>query len=403
MAESFRSRRFWLRAATALVAVALVTPHAWAWWKLHSAKGALARHHPEEARRKLDSCERVWGGRVSVRLAACRASWQMSEFTAAASELREAQRILGGATDETAFEWALLQAAAGEVRVVDRYLQRRAEQSLERGRVVWEALAMGYLSVYRTLDAMAILNHWLELEPNNVRALELRGQTYVVGKGVVRGAEDYRRVLALDATRHATRRRLAQAALDLGRYPEAAEHLELLARDAPDDPWIAASRARAYLFTQRLDEARRLLDEAIEKHPDDPLCLRIRGHHAILVGRPAEAEGDLRRAVAIAPWEYQAQNLLFQALQQQGKTAEAKEQLAVAERVRDHSERLGELQSRQLAQFPLDANLHCEMGALLIDTGRGEVGVQWLRTALTLDPTHKAAQERLAAYLKSRE
>jgi tetratricopeptide (TPR) repeat protein len=382
-----------------LAALGLAAPHAWAWWKLSAARAALENHHPEEARRSLTACERVWGGRASVRLLACRAARQDGDPEAAAGELREAQRLLGGATEETAFEWALLRAATGNVREVEEYLQRQAERSPEEaGPLVWEALVVGYLRVYRTLDAMSCVNLWLKREPNNVRALELRGQTYVTGRGVVRGAEDFRRVLELDPNRKDTRRRLADAALALGGYEEAAQHLEMLAKDSRDDPTIAANLARCYALLQRTDDARRVIDAAVAKHPEDGLCRRTRGHIAILDQRFADAEADLRRAVERMPWDYQAQNLLFQALSHQGKVEDAKSQLKHAEKVRDLAERLADLQSRKLAEFPLDPALHYEMGTLLIETGRGEVGVLWLQSALQLDPNHKPSQSALAAY-----
>src|SRR5262249_6422419 len=251
------------------------------------------------------------------------------------------------------------------------------------------------------LDAMACLNHWLKRDPDNVRALELRGQTYVTGRGVVRGTEDFRRVLQLDPTRTPTRWRLIDSLLALGGYEEAAGHLEVVARERPGDPGVAARLARCYNVLGRAAEARTLVDEALSSHPDDQPCLRTRGQLALTDPRgpnPAAAEGDLRRAVALVPTDYQAQNLLFQALQQHGKTEQAKSQLNVAETGRENAERLGELSSRKLAEFPLDPALHYEMGRLLIQTGRGEVGERWLLTALRLDPKHKPSHEALAEY-----
>ena len=404
MARRFFTRRRLLRLATLLVVLGLTAPHAWAWSRLRSARAALARHHPEEARKALDSCKRVWGWDRSsaVHLAACRACWQAGDLEAAARELRAAQRLLGDATDATAFEWALIQASAGNVTEGEQYLQRRADRSPADGPLVWEALAVGYLCIYRTLDAMACLNHWIEHDPNNVRALELRGQTYVTGRGVVRGTEDYRRVLELDPGRAATRRRLADALISLGGYEEAVGHLELLSRANPDDSAVAAKLARCYNFVGRRDEARRLLDETLARHPDDGLCLRTRGQLALMDDQKAEAEQWLRRAAAVLPEDYQAQWLLFEVLRQQGKVNEANEQNRKAEEVKDRGARLSELQSRRLAEFPLDPALHSEMGRLLIQPGRGEVGERWLLTALTLDPEHRASHEALAAYYEGR-
>ena len=90
MFRRFFTRRRLVRLAALLLVLGLTAPHVWAWSKLRQARSALARHHPEEARRALDSCQRVWGWNDSpaVRLAACRAAWQDGDFEGAVRELR---------------------------------------------------------------------------------------------------------------------------------------------------------------------------------------------------------------------------------------------------------------------------------------------------------------------------
>ncbi|HEY1191731.1 MAG TPA: tetratricopeptide repeat protein [Gemmata sp.] len=399
------TRRGALRLAIAFLLFGLGAPQVWAWYHLRSAKRALVRYHPEEARPALAECERVWGWRASVRLLGCRAAWQGGDTDGAVAELQVAQRLAGGATDDTAFEWALVRAASGNVREVEQYLQKRAEEApATAGPLVWEALAVGYLRVYRTLDAMACLEYWLRREPENVRALELRGATFVAGKGVTRGVEDYRRVLERDPARAATRWRLIDGLLALGGYEEAATHLEVVAQQVPDDPAVAARLARCYNILGRADDARRMIDAALAGHPDDVACLRTRGQLALTArpSDPAAAEVDLRRAAALAPNDYQTQNLLFQALQQQGKIEEAKERLKLAEGVRERGERISELSSRKLAEFPLDPALHYEMGHLLLAGGHPDTAVEWFQNALRLDPAHRPSHAALATFYEGR-
>lgn len=391
-----RRRRTVIALVACAVVLALAGPQAWAWYHLRGGKSALERHHPEDAQGRLGSALKIWPDRVSVRLLASRAARQTGDFAAAEDHLRAAHRAAGGSSAEVAFEWALLQAAAGNVWEVDEYLQRRAEADPELAPLAWEALAEGYLRVYRTLDAMACLDHWLKRDPDNVRALDLRGMTFVTGKGVTRGAEDYRRVLELDPSREQTRWRLALCLLDLGGYEEALTHLERLARDRPDHPDVLARLARCQNMLGRGAEARQLLDGVVARHPDHAAALRTRGQFALADRNPAEAETWLRRAAAADPADYQSQWLLFQALQQQDKADAAREQLRVAEQVKDRTERLGELQSRKLAEQPLDPALHYEMGVLLIRTGSPALGEGWLHNALALDPDYAPAHAALA-------
>jgi protein O-GlcNAc transferase len=391
-----RRRRTLIAIVTCLVVLGLSVPNAWAWYHLRDGKTALARYHPEQAQADLAATLRVWPDRPSVHLLASRADRQADDFAGAERHLRAAYRAAGGSTDDIAFEWALLQAAIGNVWEVDQYLQARAEADPTLASLVWEALAEGYLRAYRTLDAMACLDYWLKLDPANVRALELRGITFVTGKGVTRGTDDYRRVLDLDPTRDQTRWRLALALLDLGGYEEALPHLERLAAVKPDDPDVLSRQARCMNMLDRGPEARRLLDGVLARHANHANALRTRGQFALTDRDPAEAERWLRQAVAVAPDDYQTQWLLFQALQQAGREDEARAQLRITEDVKDRSERLGELQSRRLAERPLDPALYYEMGMLLVRTGYPAEGEGWLKSTLALDADYAPAHAALA-------
>jgi tetratricopeptide (TPR) repeat protein len=382
--------------AACAIMLCLGAPQAWAWHHLRNGKAALDRHRPEEARTEFAAALKVWPDRPSVQLLASRAARQDDDFAEAERHLRAAHRAAGGPTDPIAFEWALLQAAAGDVWGVDEYLQRRADADPALAPLTWEALAEGYLRVYRTLDAMACLDHWLQLDPDNVRALELRGMTFVTGKGVTRGTDDYRRVLQLDPSREQTRWRLVLCLLDLGGYEEALPHLERLAGERPDDPEVLVRLARCQNMLGRRADAGQTLDRVLAAHPTDAGALRTRGQFALADRDPAAAEAWLRRAVAADPADYQSQWFLFQALQQQGKAADARAQLRVAEDVKDRIERLSELRSRKLTERPLDPALHYEMGLLLIRTGSPTEGEAWLKSALALDPDYAPAHAALA-------
>lgn len=397
MIQRLKRPRFLIRLAIALVAIGLAVPHAAAAWQYRAALRDLDRFHPEEARRRLETCLAVWPKLESVRRLASRASRQAGDLEGADEQIHLAQRLNGGTSDEIAFEWALLQAADGNVRIVEDYLQKQADARPEDAGLVWEALAEGYLRSFRILDAMACLEHWLTSSPDNVRALELRGRTFIVGKGVKRGSDDLRRVLELDPTRVDARLRFTRALLDLGSYGEAVPHLELLMKSRPDDPEVPVRLARCFNMLDRKPEARRLLEDVVAKHPDDALALRTLGQFALSEGRAGDAEAYLRRAAAGLPNDYTANWFLYEALRQQSKP-EAATQLKVAEQVRDRSERIGELRSRKMAEQPLEPGLHVEMASLLQRSGQPEAAAGWLQSALLLDPNFKPAHAALAEH-----
>lgn len=397
-----RWRRLLLVLALAALALGLGGRHAWAWYHLRLARTELERHHPDAARKHLRRCLAVWPDSVSTRLLASRAARQDGDLPEADQQLRACQRSLGGTSATIALEWALLQAAAGNPAEVEEFLQRRAEEEPELAPLAWEALAEGYIRLYRTLDALACLDHWIQLDPDNLRARELRGQAYQNGRSARKAADDFRAVLQRDPTRPATRWRLVHCLLDMGSYEEALPHLEQAARERPGDPEVEVRLARCHNLLGRPAEARRLLDAILAAHPDHRLTLRTRGQFALADGRPEQAEEWLRRAAGVWPQDYQTNHLFFRALQQQGKDAEAQAQLRRAEEIKDRAERLGELSSRKLSDQPLDPALHYEMGVLLLRGGHQAVGENWLLGALALDPNYAPAHAALAEYYESK-
>ncbi len=301
-----------------------------------------------------------------------------------------------------AFEWALLQAVDGNVSDVAEYLQQKADADPSVQRIVWEALTEGYLAVYRANDAFTIAQQWVSRDPDDLRALELRGQAAIQGRGrgLAIGADDLREVLKREPTRIRARAMLSITLLDLGLFDEAIPELERLTRDQPDQPDHRVRLARCLKMTNHPDEAVKLLDAVLQSNPDHGLALRARGQFALSDLRLAEAETWLRRAAEVLPNDYQTQYLLYQALQQAGYATEATEQLKRSETVKQQSTQLADLRTRRLAERPLDPALYTEMGSLLVKTGNTEQGLRWLDVALSLDPGFRPAHEALALHFE---
>jgi tetratricopeptide (TPR) repeat protein len=377
-------------------------PQLWAWYHLRAARDALDRYHPEEARPHLVECLKIWPNQIHVHVLASRAARQCGDFDAADRELRAGQQAEGGSSDEIAFEWSLLRAASGDLLEVEEYLQWRLEQDPRLSPLVWEALVEGYIRIYRILDALACLDHWLRLEPDNLRALELRGLAYQNGKSAYKGAQDLRRVIEKDPSREATRWRLAMCLLNIGAYDEAFAHLEFIARTKANDPDVQVHLARCHNMLGRPAKARQILDDVIRDHPEHSTALRTRAQFALADRQPAAAEAWLREATRLAPNDYQAHHMLSQALHQQGKTEAAQAEAKVAQEMRQRAERLGELRSRKLSEQPLDPALHYEMGVLLARGGHLEIAESWFLSALNLAPDYQPAHAALADYYEKR-
>ncbi|MDW8244555.1 MAG: tetratricopeptide repeat protein [Thermogemmata sp.] len=385
----------------------LLVPQGWAAWQWQRAQQELAAWRPWNAREALQVCLRLWpwSRLSSVHLLYAQAARQQDDCETARQHLHRAQALRGGADDLTALHWALLEASAGNVFETEDYLQKQADRWPEWRPLIWEALAVGYLRLSRLPDAMSVLEHWLKREPDQVRALELRGQTYIAGQGVSRGVEDLKRVLELAPDREHTRWKLAEALIALSSYEAAAGHLEILRQRWPDDPTLLAHLARCYNMLGRTAEARQLLEEALHRQPNHPLCLRTKAQLALSQAEgpdAATAVAALREVVRQRHTDYLAQQLLFQALQLTGDTEAAKQQLAVVEALRERQARLSELQTRRLPQQPLNPALHYEMAVLLLQNGQEDAAENWLKTAISLDPHYREAHATLAQLYERR-
>lgn len=382
----------------------LAAPQLYAWHHFRAGRAALADDRPDVARRHFPKCGTVWpwGQRVDLHVLASRAARRDGDLPAALDELREGRRLAGTATPELIFEWALLQAADGNVAGVAVYLQRQADADPEIQRDVWEALAEGYLAVFRANDAYAIATQWTARFPEDPRGLEYRGRAAIQsrGRGLQLGVEDLRRVLERQPARTKTRTALAVSLLELGLFAEAIPEFERLAREQPDEPDHRVRLARCFKMSNRSDEATALLEGVLNSHPDHGLALRTSGQFALGDLRIAEAEAWLRRAAEVLPNDYQSQYLFYQALLQAGRS-EAPGQLARAEQVKAQSLQLAELRSRRLAERPLDPALYTELGSLLLKTGKMDEGLRWLDVALSLDPAFRPAHASLADHFEA--
>ncbi|MGH7225051.1 MAG: hypothetical protein ACRELF_17650, partial [Gemmataceae bacterium] len=143
--------------------------------------------------------------------------------------------------------------------------------------------------------------------------------------------------------------------------------------------------------------AHRLLEEILITHPDHVVALRSLGEMLFQKGQLPEAETFARRALGVAPWDYQSNGLLAQILQQQGRSGEA-------ESFREQSRRLEarwkqfRKAAREMSDRPHDPALQCEAAAALLDLGYDDLSLRWLLNALHIDWQCRRGHELLARW-----
>lgn len=222
--------------------------------------------------------------------------------------------------------------------------RRTTAELLHRARAAFD------LEEYSQADALATLV--LERDPGSAEALKVAAEAALKAGRYDAAAERFRRMpgeqgRALDVHLAASRRLLEE-----GRLSDAERHLRGVLRLNPLHVEanrelarllnVEGRRTEAAAFQMKLVEMARfsveellllsnpeepyhdpaVLDRALAAAPDDPMPLVGAALPALLNNRPAEAAERLRRAVAKAPRQWEAQALLGQAILELGAADE---------------------------------------------------------------------------------
>src|SRR5205823_8745018 len=179
---------------------------------------------------------------------------------------------------------------------IETFLIGQINSSASNAALIQEALAEGYTRTYRVLDALKSVNHWLLGDPNNLRALMLRGNTHWQINALLKAVPDYRKVIERDPEQDEIRWRLALCLLETGQYSEALKHFEEMARRKPGDVEVNVRLARCQYLMGERPKSRKLLQSVLDEQPDNGTALRTRGQINLMDGRIDEAEGGLRHA-----------------------------------------------------------------------------------------------------------
>jgi tetratricopeptide (TPR) repeat protein len=384
--------------------LAIASPFLWAGYHAHVGQTDLERYHSAEARAHFNACFHVWPWSRSAPLhrLAARAARRDGDFEEADRLIHECQDTLHDDSAETVLEWAMLRAAMGDLDATAEPLRDAARREPRLIPLVLEALAEGYLTMSRILDALSTTDDWLAREPNNPQAWFVRGQIHRQVGAVQEIVVDYQHVLDVDPERTEARWWMAVALLEIGRYQEAYQHLCIVQQQRRDDGDVSVRLAMCLYRLDRQQEARELLDGVLAAHPEHGLALLTRGQIALEDGQLSEAEQWLRQAARLLPYDYKTQSKLADCLRQQDKLEEAQQQRTRAEDLYERRQQQTQILTQLMSQRPDDAALHCKLGVLCLLLGTPQVGEAWLLSALRLDPNYTPALEALAQYYRKR-
>src|SRR5262249_54551414 len=119
-------------------------------------------------------------------------------------------------------------------------------------------------------------------------------------------------------------------------------------------------------------------------------------------GRPVQAEKWLRHAMEVDPSDAEAQFMLANSLQLQGRTRQAAAARALYKRNNSVLEQANKLLKSEAEHPTNDPPAPWKIGRLLLRIGQDRAGLHWLEEALHRDRAHRPTHQELAEYYESK-
>jgi tetratricopeptide (TPR) repeat protein len=370
---------------------------------LQEAELALKQREFERARLELEKCLVAWPDDPHVYFLLARTARRAGDLDQARRHLLHCEHLQDDRSDprlgDTKLERMLILAQRGKLTETEHFLRRRIQEEHPDRLLILETLSWEFMGRNRLSEALALLNLWLEKEPDDYEALVRRGWVEEHMFDIDKAAEDYRKALALRPERDNVRLRLAELLLMRNRSTDALAEAEELLRRQPDNPDANYCYARCLRQLGRNQEAEQRLDRLLAGQPRHAKALGLRGQLAFEADRYQEASELLARAVELDPSNQSLKYTLRLCLNLLGKTQEAKIVEAKIAASAAEIKRMDKL-VREVNQKPNDPALRYEAGMIFLRNGFTQDGLDWLSTALDVDPNHRPTHQALADYFE---
>jgi predicted Zn-dependent protease len=337
----------------------------------------------------------IWPLDAQTQLFAARYARRANRIADATLHLRACQD-LEGVTRENSLEGSLLRAQQGGLNEVESALHARVMKHDPDSVMILEALAKGYILVYRLNDAMIALGQLLELDPDHGQALFMRSRILNAAERTMLAIADLRRAVELYPDNDAWRQELAELYLE-HHFPNEALPLLQELRTRSNNPELLLDLARALRKSGEPEEAHRVLAELLAAHPEHPDGIAEKGQLEKEAGHIESAETLLREAFHLDPTSFHNGWSLYECLGALGKQVEAaqlREHLLKRKAALTRIHRI----ALELAKVGRSPELRYEAGTLCLQFSLDEEGLRWLLSALHDDPNHRPTHQMLAEY-----
>ena len=396
-----RTRRRLAIGVLLLVAAAIASPQIWFWRQLSSARHALSSAKPAVAIQLLTRAVSFAPNSAEAHYLLAVAERRSGHLDRVAPALQRALE-LGWSKDDVERQSLLAIAQDGNMDAIDARLKVIMTQGVgdDAAEEIYEALAIGYLKMYRLKDAWQCLSSWSEWQPRAVFPKFWRAD--ICRRTDNRSGEEteYRAILEIDPRHSESRRRLAEVLKDSNRVDEAKQEYERCLVEGTATPNVLIGLAECQRRLAQGQAAVPLLNRALALSPtvaERAAILSELGQIDADEGRSRAAIDHLEEAARLAPSQASIRYALSQAYSQSGDPVRSLKFFEQSRQIRVRQDRVEEI-TRQLLKTPNDADLRYEAGKIMMDLGLQDEGADWLRTALKIQPDHQLAKEALAAH-----
>lgn len=398
----------WLQLAVAGMVVVGAAAGLWATqeWQflchLRAGRIALGRFAPEDAVRELTAAEKLRSKSAEVQYLLGVANRKARHLDDCPLHLDQALE-LGWPADEIRFQKLLLAFQAGDHRA-ETVIRQITSLPLadDMAEEAYEALAIGYLSENRTVEAGRATDDWQRLRPRSVRAMLLRADVLGVANRFDEQLQQYEQILKFEPDNYAARLGVADNLLLAHDAERALKEYQWCAERLNHDVAPLLGMAGCYQHLGRVEEAADTLRTLLKRSlPRDQRAQVAKDLGKLLrqTGELNEAISLLRESVELNPYDEQAQYALAMSLVKIGKSAEAEPHSKRSQELEKLNLQIKDLEQIILDQ-PDDAQLRYEAGLLLAKLGKPKDAAAMMLGALRCDPRHAGARLELVKYYR---
>jgi tetratricopeptide (TPR) repeat protein len=263
-------------------------------------------------------------------------------------------------------------------------------------------LAAIFIDLNCPAPAIDELKEWARLDPTSPRPYRWLGFFAREADQASEAIEAYRRALELGAEsvdRDGLLQEMAELLLNEGDYQMALDSLDMGSKELQDRPFVLALRAECMTGLGKRDEAVRILDAVLGKHPSLRSALLARARFYLQEDQPQAAIHLLERVILLHPHDPVGRQALIAAYRAIKDASGAAEQMRYLDTLVSNQERLLKLR-QESARDPWNAHARYLLALEYFDVSRPQA-LTWIQSAFACspdDPRIRKAWTQLVGY-----